>query len=63
MALVTEDQVELQSIEWFKGLGYDYKNGYDIAPDELWRVESSDNVSGSGAAGEYRDAAGTGCLR
>ena len=33
MALVTEDQVELQSIEWFKDLGYDYKNGYDIAPD------------------------------
>ena len=33
MALVTEDQVELQSIEWFKDLGYDYICGYDIAPD------------------------------
>ncbi|MDA9061412.1 type I restriction endonuclease subunit R [Planktomarina temperata] len=33
MALVTEDQVELQSIEWFKELGYDYVCGYDIAPD------------------------------
>jgi len=33
MALVTEDQVELQSIEWFRDLGYDYVCGYDIAPD------------------------------
>ena len=33
MALVTEDQVELQSIEWFRELGYQYKLGYDIAPD------------------------------
>ena len=33
MALVTEDQVELQSIEWFKELGYQYKCGHDIGPD------------------------------
>ena len=33
MALVTEDQVELQSIEWFKDLGYQYVCGYDIAFD------------------------------
>lgn len=33
MALVTEDQVELQSIEWFKDLGYQYVCGYDIAVD------------------------------
>ena len=33
MALVTEDQVELQSIEWFKDLGYRYVCGYDIAVD------------------------------
>ena len=33
MALVTEDQVELQSIEWFKDLGYQYVCGYDIAID------------------------------
>lgn len=33
MALITEDHVELQSIEWFKDLGYDYACGYDIAPD------------------------------
>jgi type I restriction enzyme R subunit len=33
MALITEDHVELQSIEWFKDLGYDYTCGYDIAPD------------------------------
>ena len=33
MALVTEDQVELQSIEWFKDLGYQYVYGYDIAVD------------------------------
>ncbi len=33
MALVTEDQVELLSIDWFKELGYQYKCGYEIAPD------------------------------
>ena len=33
MALVTEDQVELQSIEWFKELGYLYKHGNDISPE------------------------------
>ena len=33
MALVTEDQVELQSIDWFKDLGYQYQCGYDIAYD------------------------------
>ena len=33
MALVTEDQVELQSIDWFKELGYQYVCGYDIAVD------------------------------
>jgi type I restriction enzyme R subunit len=33
MALITEDHVELQSIEWFKDLGYDYACGYNIAPD------------------------------
>ena len=34
MALITEDHVEIQSIEWFKELGYQHKCGYDIAPDE-----------------------------
>ncbi|CUH60900.1 type I restriction endonuclease subunit R [Thalassobacter stenotrophicus] len=33
MALVSEDLVEQQSIEWFKDLGYTYVCGYDIAPD------------------------------
>jgi len=33
LALVTEDQVELQCIEWFKDLGYQYVCGYDIAVD------------------------------
>lgn len=33
MALISEDQVELKSIEWFKNLGYTYACGYDIAPD------------------------------
>ena len=33
MALVTEDQVELQSIEWFKDLGYQHVCGYDLAFD------------------------------
>jgi type I restriction enzyme R subunit len=31
--IITEDQVELQSIEWFKDLGYQYVCGYDIAID------------------------------
>ena len=33
MPLIDEDQVEQIAIDWFKGLGYDYLNGYDIAPD------------------------------
>ena len=33
MALVTEDQVELQTIDWFKEIGYQYLCGYDIAVD------------------------------
>ena len=34
MAFITEDHVEIQSIDWFKELGYQYKCGYDIAPGE-----------------------------
>ena len=33
MSLIDEDQVEQIAIDWFKGLGYGYLNGYDIAPD------------------------------
>lgn len=33
MGLVKEDQVELQCIEWFKVLGYEYVCGYEITPD------------------------------
>ena len=33
MALVTEDKVELQTIDWFKEIGYQYLCGYDIAHD------------------------------
>ena len=33
MSLINEDQVELQGIQWFKELGYNYKNGYQISPD------------------------------
>ncbi len=33
MALITEDQVEQISIDWFKELGYLYKCGYEIVPD------------------------------
>tara|TARA_A200000113_G_scaffold225246_1_gene245438 strand:+ start:301 stop:3399 length:3099 start_codon:yes stop_codon:yes gene_type:complete len=33
MSLITEEQVELQSIEWFKELGYEHKDGYEIAPE------------------------------
>ena len=33
MALITEGKVELQCVEWFKDLGYQYRHGYDIAPE------------------------------
>ena len=33
MALVTEDLVEYQTIDWFKEIGYQYACGYDIALD------------------------------
>ena len=33
MTIINEETVELQSIEWFKELGFQYKNGYDISPD------------------------------
>ena len=33
MSLITEDQIELQSIEWFQELQFEYANGYHIAPD------------------------------
>ena len=33
MALVTEDLVENQTIEWFKEIGYQYVCGYDLAFD------------------------------
>ena len=31
--MITEDQLEQLCLEWFQTLGYDYANGYDIAPD------------------------------
>ena len=31
--MITEDQLEQLCLEWFKGQGYLYQNGYDIAPD------------------------------
>ncbi|HIH0941271.1 TPA: type I restriction endonuclease subunit R [Vibrio cholerae] len=30
---ITEDQLEQQCLNWFQELGYQYKNGYEIAPD------------------------------
>ena len=33
MALVTEEQIEQQTIAWFNGIGYQYRRGYEIAPD------------------------------
>lgn len=33
MPLINENQVELQGIEWFKELGYQYKDGKEISPD------------------------------
>ncbi len=31
--MITEDQLEQQCLDWFKELGYQYQNGYNIAPD------------------------------
>lgn len=31
--MITEDQLEQITIDWFKEAGYHYANGYDIAPD------------------------------
>ena len=31
--MITEDQLEQLCIDWFKETGYQYANGYDIAPD------------------------------
>jgi type I restriction enzyme R subunit len=31
--VITEDQLEQLCLDWFKSIGYDYANGYDIAPD------------------------------
>lgn len=31
--LINENQIELQSIDWFKELGYNYKSGKNISPD------------------------------
>ncbi len=31
--MITEDQLEQLSLDWFQSIGYDYTCGYDIAPD------------------------------
>ncbi|MBD9354844.1 type I restriction endonuclease subunit R [Methylomonas albis] len=31
--MITEDQLEQLCLDWFQTIGYDYVNGYDIAPD------------------------------
>jgi type I restriction enzyme R subunit len=31
--MITEDQLEQLSIDWLKEMGWDYENGYEIAPD------------------------------
>ena len=33
MTLIDEQAIELQAIEWFKNLEYDYKNGHEISPE------------------------------
>ena len=33
MALITEDHLEQQCLEWFKELGYAYAFAPDLAPD------------------------------
>ena len=31
--MITENQLEQLTLDWFKSIGYDYICGYDIAPD------------------------------
>ncbi|WKJ91272.1 type I restriction endonuclease subunit R [Methylomonas montana] len=31
--MISEDQLEQLCLDWFRNIGYDYINGYDIAPD------------------------------
>ncbi|MFI3186461.1 MAG: type I restriction endonuclease subunit R [Methylococcaceae bacterium] len=33
MTLINEDKLEQMCLAWFEDIGYDYVNGYDIAPD------------------------------
>ena len=33
--IINEEQVELSTIDWFKELGYEYKDGYEIAPEGI----------------------------
>ena len=35
MPLINEEQVENQSIEWFKDLNYEFQNGYEISPEGI----------------------------
>ena len=35
MSVIDEEVVELQGIEWFRELGYTYKNGYEISPEGI----------------------------
>ena len=35
MPLINEEQVENQSIDWFKNLNYEFKNGHDISPEGI----------------------------
>ena len=31
--MITEDQLEQLSLDWFRDCGWDYANGVDISPD------------------------------
>ena len=33
MSLIDEKQIEQQSINWFKELGYYYKSGFEVSPE------------------------------
>ena len=35
MNIIDEEVVEIQGIEWFKELSYEYKNGYEISPEGI----------------------------
>jgi len=52
--MITEDQLEQLTLEWFQSIGYDYICGYDIAPDKE-NGEARESALGYGDSPERVD--------